>query len=400
LLLYILYLILLIPLLQPTRVSFGKPYYRNADHHQPGRPAAGPELSRTPPRILYYANSAIDSVIREAQARVSKKATIAPFEWERIAYTSANARIRDPSLFWTYRAFLEQCHTPLMARTKLHESPLHPANESRYGNGDLLITDNARISCRTAVSRFRKLMLNHVRSDPVHAEIVRAAEEYDGGEGFAAAYAETISLNEWHLPNLIGSESGRVRQSLGSFEAYELPVSGPNDTYLNRGKALLGAFGTLSQEWKLTQEPHQRYFLVVLFAPHIYGFTLFFLLSLFPFIAAWSVAPSGWKALGAYARIFLATKLWPVLWTALSHIGSARKSIEAANLSPGMINMSDVWIVAVSMFLLVPLISYMLIHITGRAAGAMLSMSVPGPAGAVSAVSAGRMLMRRGSRQS
>ncbi|MHC4606107.1 MAG: hypothetical protein ACYTAF_04145 [Planctomycetota bacterium] len=381
---YFLYLVLMVWMLAPITLDFGRPHFLHAD--EDGNIRQGPadkSVQVRVPRIACRANQAIDAVVRNAMPVVNRSFGRAPFEWQRIARMASTARITDGRLLRDYRTFLKGCYMHLVSRLPEGEplpAPLDPSTSDAYLPSDRLFRDGTSVPCRAAVGRLRSAMLKHLRTSESHRRVLAAAKRYDGGQGFEEAYLRTVCETELFAPHLHDGEEAAAGRSTGSLDYFELPATASAGGLL---RSSLQAVGMLKQEYALIQEPRQKHYLVCLFGPHIYGFTLAILLGLFPVVGAWAIAPDGWKALVNWGKVYLSVKLWPLVWAALTSVSQARMSIEAVSELPAM-SMRDVYLGAVSMYFLTPALTFLVVNLGVRAAAAAISHAVPPPAGSVS----------------
>lgn len=383
---YLLYLVLMTWLLAPIPIGLGTmpPEIAGRD----GVPVFRRErnVDRSVPRLLHRGNEAVDALLRPALRKVDERFAQAPFEWERIARMVSIARIRDTALLLEYRAFLKGCYERMIARLPEGQrlpDPLDPSSVPRYTERDSMTRLDQTTSCREAVTRIRRSLQSHLKRDLYHRSVVAAAKRHDGGSGFEEAYLRTLSIAEWHAGGGIGPEAAQVVRSVGDPVLYE--VTG--DGFWDHIRDFFGMLSRVKQEWNLLWEPGQKYYLIALFGPHLYGFTLMLLLGLFPVVAVWAVAPGGWKALANFGKVYVSVKMWPLVWAALSKVGAARTSLETVGDGPAGIDMRHVWMAAAGMYLLTPALTFLIVQLATRAAAAGWAQAVPSTAGTVSPVS-------------
>jgi hypothetical protein len=336
------------------------------------------------PRFVAFLGRATDLLQKRAVQQINDRFLTEPFEWERIAARVSFARLLDPALERDVGLFLESC-----GRTTLAGA------EPRHGN---LLREGALPYQGPCEERRRKLWQRvqiHVRDDPQHRATVDAARAKDPARGaaFAERYADELVVRAIDEPGGPVSESALLLASLGQY-SYTDPAqaSGALPVW---AKSLLGPLGflfgdqatnlaitgaaELQQTYEARFSSKQKYFLAVTYGPHIYGLALMILLGLFPVAGLFALCPNQWMLFVNYAKVFLSVKLWPVGWTLLSTFNERRAILETFD-DPGRVSGSPFLAVA-ALYLLIPGVMFLIVHLATAAAALPFSQAVPPPAG-------------------
>lgn len=154
------------------------------------------------------------------------------------------------------------------------------------------------------------------------------------------------------------------------------------------GDALVGVFRTdVALE---IQESHlgdrrggvegpAAYYKVSLYAPYIYGLVQMVLIGLFPVAALWALWPGHWKALLNFGKLFLSVKLWMVFWAILAAFNQARYDLVLGNdpARNGIGNQIEILPSIATMYLLTPLLSYMIVSLATYSGALALQGIIP-----------------------
>jgi hypothetical protein len=112
--------------------------------------------------------------------------------------------------------------------------------------------------------------------------------------------------------------------------------------------------------------------------------TIGILFMLFPLAGLMALWPQWHPAITNFMKILISVKLWPILWALLSGILSSRNAFDGTNpngVDSGLGN-GGVFPAICSMYLIVPLLSFMIVNIAHHAGGAVLGMLIAGSEGA------------------
>jgi hypothetical protein len=340
----------------------------------------------TAPRLVLWAGQAADLVQARAIRSIHRRFLEAPYAWERLAALASFATVVDPVLKKDVAAFLEGCATPALARAE-------PSGPNLLAEGALPYDD----ACARRRAELRIRIARHVESDPVHREALTAASQQDpaGAAGFRERYEEEICRRIVDDPDSPTGEAALVAASLGAysytsaaqstgdFPLWMKPVvgliPGVGRLWDAGANAAITGVAELQQSWDNRFTAKQKYFLVTVYGPHLYGLALLFLLGLFPIAGLWALLPGKWTALAGWAQVFLSVKLWPVCWAALTTFNEKRAAVEA--FDPGPRGAGDVFGAVASMYLLTPAISFLMVHLGAKAAAMPFSPAVPPPSG-------------------
>jgi hypothetical protein len=134
----------------------------------------------------------------------------------------------------------------------------------------------------------------------------------------------------------------------------------------------------MRQSWENRFAAKQAYFQVVAYGPHLYGLAVMTTLGLFPVTALWALLPGRWTALGAWARLLVSVKLWPVGWAALSTFNERRGALEA--LAPEGRGAGEAFLAVAAMYVAVPALAFAAVQAVPAAPS--LGGMLPGGAGA------------------
>lgn len=364
------------------------------------------------PRFAAWLVGAADVLQKRAVERVNADFLQSPFEWERVAAMAGFAQVLDPGLGKELDRFLEECARPALARAA-------PRGLNVLRGGTL---DYPPPCERRRVALWRELR-RHVRGHPSHRSVLEAARRRDPEEAaeFEDRYLDQVAgraLEEGTNP--VG-ESARVLAALGEY-SWTDPAQSTGGmpwyvkTYLTGlapwmapvywifgdrvADGVVSGVAQLHQAWENRFSARQRYYLVTVYGPHVYGLSLMLVLGLFPVAGALALLPGKWRALVNYGKVLVSVKLWPVLWAALSSFNARRPSLEVFGPDPR--GSTDVVLAAASMYLLAPTVAYLVVHLAVSAAVMPFTPAVPPPSGpglgaAGPALGAARAAASRGS---
>jgi hypothetical protein len=336
------------------------------------------------PRFVAYLGQATDLLQRRAVRQINDRFLTEPFEWERIAARVSFARILDPALERDVGLFLESCGRTTLARA-----------EPRHGN---LLREGAlpyEAPCEDRRRRLWQRVQLHVKDDPHHRATVEAARSKDPSQAaaFAERYVDEIVVRAIDEPGGAVSESALVLASLGQYSytdpsqstgalpAWAKALFGPLGSLFGDQAANLAISGAaeLQQGYENRFSSKQKYYLAVTYGPHVYGLALMILLGLFPVAGLFALCPNQWMLFVNYAKTFISVKLWPIGWTLLSTFNDRRAILETFD-DPGRVSGSP-FLAAAAMYLVVPGVMFLIVHLAAAAAALPFSPAVPPPAG-------------------
>lgn len=337
------------------------------------------------PRFVAWLGQAADVLQKRAVRQINDRFLTEPFEWERIAARVSIARVRDPALERDLGLFLASCGRTTAARAE-------PAHANLFRDGALPYEGPCE-------ERRRKLWLRlqqHVRDDPQHRATVDAARAKDPAQGaaFADRYLDEIAIRAIDEPGGPMSEGALVTASLGEYSYTDKSqYTGEIPTWmkvlmLDKIGLLFGdqianvtitGLAELNQNFQNRFRAKQTQYQAITFGPHLYGLSLMILTGLFPVAALLSLLPGCWKSLANYAKVFLSIKFWPVGWTVLSTFNQRRGILEAFD-PPERISGTPYLSVA-AMYLMVPALMFLVVHLAATAAAIPFATAVPPAAG-------------------
>ncbi len=323
------------------------------------------------PRLLLYAGEGMDVLQRRIVARVNKRFLDAPFEWERLAAMASFGRILDPALARDAEEFLEGCAKPAIAKSA-------PAGANVFRPGTLPYGP----ACESARAALWGRLKEHVARDRFHLAALEAARRRDPGQAaaFEERYLDSIAARAVDEPGSPTSEAALVRASLGEYSYFDMAQS-TGDLPFGEEIINVGVSGAaqLAQNWSTRFSAKQKYYLATAYGPHVYGLALMLAMGLFPAAGLWALVPGKWRVLVNWGKVFVSVKLWPVGWAALTAFNARRSALEA--LDPGGRGTGDVFLGVASMYLLVPGIAFLVVHLAASAAAMPFAPAAPPAAG-------------------
>jgi hypothetical protein len=335
------------------------------------------------PRFVAWLNQATDLIQKRAVRQINDRFLTEPFEWERIAARISLARVRDPALQRDMDKFLETCGKTTLARAE-------PQRANLFREGALPYDAACEDRRRGVWQRLQR----HVQEDPQHRATLEAARARDSAQGaaFADRYADEIAVRAIDEPGGPTSESALVHDSLGE-PSYTDPsqMTGRLPGWIKASMGVAGLWGDeianvaltgmaeLHQGYENQVGSKQKYYQVVTYGPHVYGLSLMVILGLFPVAALFALLPQQWKVLVNYGKALVSIKLWPVGWTLLSTFNQRRGLLEAFD-PPGRVTGSPFLAIS-AMYLLVPALMFLIVHLATTAATAPFTPAVPPAAG-------------------
>lgn len=337
------------------------------------------------PRFAAYAGLAADTIQKRLVKQINDRFLTEPFEWERIAARVGTARILDPALDARMAAFLNSCARTTLARSE----PRHPN----------LLREGALPYEGPCEERRRDLwqkLQAHVQSDPRHQTTLAGARARDpaGAALFQDRYADELAIRSIDEPSGPVGEASLVlaslgessltdgSQSTGAFPGWAKLLMGPAGWLIGDPAvhAAIGGLAELNQDWDNRFSARQRYYQVITYGPHVYGLTVMILLGLFPLAGVIALAPGQWRVLLNYLKVLVSVKLWPVGWAVLSTFNQRRGALEAFDAPER--GGGSVFLAISGMYLLIPALAYLVVHLASSAAALPFAQALPTAAGA------------------
>jgi len=198
--------------------------------------------------------------------------------------------------------------------------------------------------------------------------------------------ARQIVFNETMVfSNAIGGEIGRLGAAVPE---YSMVASSQQSTsnVQNVGQWVKSAvsfvvkgFQSVNQWFQTHAEGPATYYKVSLYAPYMYGLVQMVLIGLFPVAALWALWPGHWKALLNFGKLFLSVKLWMVFWSILAAFNQARYGLVLGNdpARNGIGNQIEIFPSICAMYLLTPLLSYMIVSLAMSCGALALQGVIP-----------------------
>jgi len=342
------------------------------------------------PRLLVWMNSVCDWLVGRAGADSEHRWREA-FKVQTLTRTLSSARIQDSGLKAALGTFLDKCFVPALAQ----ESRAHadgPTAQDPFGGGSspssvaavyasiqFDLDENRYVSCADLARGLKRQVGEHVQS--VHGE---AIQEISTGLGedtnkIAALYASRLIYNEMyggapsddldarfvrHTPAYIsyGERLWRKVEQPESFWDSVNPIKQIGNAVSGAWEFAKESIG-LGLSW-LTKEisPIYARYMVVQMGPVIYGIVMMILMAMFPIVAVFSFWPFQAKVLLNFFKVFLSVKLWVLFWVMIGRIESSVMAPTTESLfETHEVSASSVGLAASAMYIVVPLLSYMVV---------------------------------------
>lgn len=404
---YPVYVFFMFFLLYPVEVSLTAPA-------QPGAAGAqGPTGAATVrvPRILAHV-TALTGTLQQYLIRDFKSMVGGSLhEWERIAAINEKTRIMDTGDRREFQIYVQSCYWPAMTHeghpegdpwelVPLADLPIDAWLLEEYQRIQLEAPPRAwtrgqPVSCAEIHQRLKEWIPKEIRTDKFHQAALAAWADVNVNEAEASAfYRRRILYNELFVAN--GVEGGAIRDALPEFSlmnrsggwdhtnmATEIKTSdGVWDTLKNILGNLpvvaISVASTVSEWWSQKAMGPATLYRISALGPHIYGMVTGFLFMLFPIAGVMAFWPKWWSAIINFMKLFLSVKLWPILWAFLSAILSARNAFDGTSPSGFQTGMgtSGIFPAICSMYLMVPMLSFLMINIAHHAGGALLGAAI------------------------
>ena len=238
-------------------------------------------------------------------------------------------------------------------------------------------------TCAREQSELARELGRHLRSDPLHVETTKLVDDLvrelaEQGKSVSAAastesfLARQVAFNETMVfSNAIGGEIGLLAAAVPEYDMFASSQQSTSNVQ-NVGLWVKSAvsfvvkgFQSVKQWFQTHAEGPATYYKVSLYAPYMYGLVQMVLIGLFPVAALWALWPGHWKALLNFGKLFLSVKLWMVFWSILAAFNQARYDLVLGNdpARNGIGNQIEIFPSIVAMYLLTPLLSYMIVSL-------------------------------------
>ena len=339
----------------------------------------------TTPRFAAYAGQAADLLQKRLVKRINDRFLTEPYEWERIAARVSFARILDPALDLRLTSFLQSCARTSLALAEPQNGNLLREGALPYGSA----CENRRRDL------LQKLQL-HIQTDPHHQATLEAARVKDPSQAtqFQDRYLDEIVIRSIDEPGGPVSESALVLASLGEYSLTDPTQStggipswakllmGPAGFFLGDeiANVAIGGLAQLNQNTENRFMAKGKFYQVLTLAPHLYGLSMMVLLGLFPLAGLFALAPGQWRVLLNFLKVFFSVKLWPVGWSVLSTFNQRRGALEAFDAPER--GGGSVFLAIAGMYLLIPAIAFLIVHLASATAAMPFAQAVPPAAGA------------------
>ena len=347
-------------------------------------PARGGEVAA--PRLALWLGQAADQVQTRAIRVVNERFLASPLAWERLAAMASHAAILDPVLKREVADFLDACAIPALAAAA-------PASDDLLADGALPYD----AACAKRRAELRGRISRHLDTDPLHRAALEAAGAHDpvNAAAFRARYEAEACRRAVDDPGSPVSEGALLAAALGTYSYTDAAQS--TGAFPRVATGLLAVPDSVSRLWDWTANlvlsgagafqqslsqrltAKQTYFTATVYAPHLYGLTLLFLLGLLPLAGLWALWPGKWTALANWGRLFASVKLWPVGWAILTSFNAKRSALEA--FDPGPRGSGEAFLAVSAFYVLVPTLSFLVVQLGVKAAASPFASAIPGPAG-------------------
>jgi hypothetical protein len=405
---YPVYVFFMFFLLYPVEVSLTAPAQSAAAGTQgAGEGAATVRVPRVLAHVSVLTGTLQQYLIRDFKSLIGASL----HEWERLAAINEKTRIMNTGVRTDLQAYARYCYWPTMAVEGHPEGDpweLVPMASLSIDGWLKLEYEKTALSapqtktwgpwpmpCSELHSRIGDAVADELRTDKFHRAALSAWADVNVSEAEASAfYRRRILYNELFVAN--GVEGGAIRDALPEFSltngswgwdttnmATEVKQSdGVWDTLKNFLGNLpivaISVASTLSEWWSQKAMGPATLYRISALGPHIYGMVTGFLFMLFPIAGVMAFWPKWWSAIINFMKLFLSVKLWPILWAFLSAILSARNVFDGTSPSGFQTGMgtSGIFPALCSMYLMVPMLSFMMINLAHHAGGAMLGAAI------------------------
>jgi len=255
-------------------------------------------------------------------------------------------------------------------------------------------------SCLAERTEIWQGLIDHIRKDSTHQETVKliqwvVTEWNSKGKrpldiGSADIFlAQQIAFNETMVfSNVVGSEIGLVANAAPEYYMFASSQQSTSNVQ-NVGQWMKSAvsfvvkgFQSVKQWFQTHAEGPATYYKVTLYAPFIYGLVQMVLLALFPVAAIWGLWPGHWKVLLNFGKLFVSVKLWVVFWAALAAFNQGRYDLILGNdpARNGAGNAVEIFPSIAAMYLLTPLLSFMIVSLATNCGALVIQGIIPGSA--------------------
>lgn len=343
------------------------------------------------PRVIALAHRLTDGLVRQLMGGLENNVGYTLFRWQAVVAAMKQAAILDPGLSDRFHTFLRYCYWPAQAaRGASFENgaegspdrplPLREPNHALYDGLEVPLEED-RISCVAMRDVLAEGLRSHVLSNAVHAQALRAGEEAEAGshkpvQNLMESYLTRLIYNETFATGSRG-EMALLKQALPDYSAWEQQYMG-TAKHGSVAQGVSGLLGVLSSFWEGSSQETlgpTMYYRLTLFAPYLYGLLQAVLLMAFPIAGLWSLWPGSWTAIINFLKVWTSIKIWPIFWSFLSSFNIYRLNLPTDDPLgiEGTGGSAAMFASVAAMYVLVPVLSYMILNLVAQAG--MLSIS-------------------------
>ena len=366
--LYVIYLAMVMFLVFPIKTKVNLPEYAmTLEEFQEQFDDFGRHGSTVrAPRVMIWMHYLVDTMVTSGLAQLKRRAVDAQ-DAERLAQLLRNARIYDDGLAERYRIFLIGCYVraqghlydPKKLGSENQGSPydLNPfvnidsRTQALYGK--LIVTDHRRRAVNrdgkpfTCLDERRELaheLLQHAKNDSTHQETLRQMKELQEryktkkrSKNWQITIDHHLFLRNVAVTNesraffrIAGSEVAALASAVPEYNLVDSTQNSVSNTkgFIQGAKKIVAYVVRLRTSYAQWFAHHSTvassWYTVVNTTPYIYGFSMLFILAIFPVAACASIIPWGWLALFKWGKYILWIKLWVLFWQVLADMNEAR----------------------------------------------------------------------------
>ena len=369
------------------------PLVSDANSGLPGssgeNPVANPkDGSLQVPRVLAAVHSLADIFVNQTVYDMEPNFREAAFAWQRVAAVNQESRIFDLDLRERFTNYLEQCYKPAIASGEAAGWTNLPLLETSstlqtyetlelFTVGAKTLLQEIQVPCAQVRSGLLEDVRKHVQVDAFHRASLKAntlLATKDGAGGASGAQVSDFYLRRV-LYNEAFGEPGRnevsmVRKALPEYGWYKIEFKADTEGLGWATSALVNAISSLVEWWTQQALGPSTYYRISVLAPYLYGLITAVLLMIFPVAGLMAFWPRGYTALLHFLKVFLSVKLWPVFWAFLSRMNVDRAQFDPSDPGgfQGTFGQSEMFTSLAAMYLLVPVLSFMIVGIMSHCA--------------------------------
>jgi hypothetical protein len=372
-------------------------------------PAVDPRTgSLKVPRVLAVVHTLTDLIVGQAVFDMEPNFKEAAFAWQRVAAVNEECRIFDVDLRDRFYDYFEYCYKPAIASGEspgwsnlpLLEAPstlraYETLDLTTIGGNTLLY--ELQIPCTQARSGLLEDVQKHVQVDAFHRASLQANTLLAAKDGASPAQVSDFYLRRV-LYNEAFSEPGRnevamVRRALPEYRWFKDEFKADTEGLGLIASSVVNAVSSLLEWWTQKALGPSTYYRISVLAPYLYGLITAVLLMVFPIAGLMAFWPRGYQALVHFLKVFLSVKLWPLFWAFLSRMNVDRAQFDPSDPGgfQGTFGQSEMFTSLAAMYLLVPVLSFMIVGIMSHCAqismGSLVGAGATGTGTAAAAAS-------------